>query len=153
QLLHLGANRAAEFIGTDAADHRAGVTKLVAMKREIERRTAELPAARQQVPEDFTQSDDRDGGGHDRLFSRGRVLENHINPARNRVVTTPRESSATSATRSRALSHPCRAARGSVRSADRARPHPQAPLPSAIRGRRRSRPVQPSPCFPGGWYT
>src|SRR5438094_5530343 len=58
------AHLAAEVVRPDAADDGAGVAKLVTVEGEVEGGAARLLAARQQVPEDFSQPDDLDRRGH-----------------------------------------------------------------------------------------
>src|SRR3954468_6459958 len=52
------ANLAAEVVRADAADDGTGVPELMTMESEVERSAARLFAARQHVPEDFSQPDD-----------------------------------------------------------------------------------------------
>src|SRR6266542_1713082 len=78
------AHLAAEVIPPDAADNGAGVAELVTMEGEVEGGPARLLAARQQVPEDFSQSDDLDRPGHVSFLFRSDDLfdlqENEILP-------------------------------------------------------------------------
>src|SRR5262249_13665272 len=52
------SKRGAPVISADAADPNARMAELVSVEGEVARGAAKLPAARQQVPEHFAESDD-----------------------------------------------------------------------------------------------